>query len=93
MTFTTDELAQIKEAVRQVVHEEFLDARRSEYVTLVDIAKELGLSRVWVWKNPWCLPGKPDIDSRPKKWLRTRWDEYKQNMAEHKRDWKLRRVS
>ncbi len=52
----------------------------SEFVTVSDIAREVGRTRQWVHVNPWILPGPADIDGKPKQWLRAKWDQHKQDL-------------
>jgi len=61
-----------------------------DFITIAGIAKELGRTRQWIHTHPWVLPGPPDVDGKPKKWLREKWDEHKRGLPEAKRRSRLR---
>ena len=75
--------------IEQKLDELLKISQKSEFVTIKDIAKELDKSREWVSLHPWVQPnnGNPDLEGKPKKWLRESWDEWKKNLPEHKRRW------
>lgn len=91
MTFTREELSQFEEVVRSVVREELANSQKSEFVTMEEIASDLCRSREWVRIHPWSMPnfGVPDVNSRPKQWRRDRWEEWKKELEEHRRQWEL----
>lgn len=64
-------------------------ATLSKAVTMHDIASELGVNYQWVLDRPWVQPnfGEPDIDGRPKRWMRHTWDEWSKQLDRHQNDW------
>lgn len=62
---------------------------KSEYITIAGIAEDIGRSKEWIRRHPWVLPnfGRPDIDGRPKQWLRSNWDEWKEHLNDRRIMW------
>ena len=73
--------------IEQKLDELLVRSQQSEFITIADISREVGRTKEWISRNPWVLPRPPDIEGRPKKWLRSRWEEYKKDLPEHKRCW------
>ncbi len=73
--------------IEQKLNELLVRSQQSQFITIAGISREVGRTKEWISRNPWVLPGPPDIEGRPKKWLRSRWEEYKKNLPEHKRRW------
>ena len=82
-----EDLIEGQARIEQKLDELLEKSQQSKFITIKDISQEVGRTKEWISRNPWVLPGPPDIEGKPKKWLRSKWDEYKKNLPEHKRRW------
>jgi len=81
-----DRVTKIEHTLDQLVE----NTTSSDFITIAGIAKDIGRGKEWISRNPWVLPGPPDLDGKPKQWLRSRWNEYKKGLPEHRRRWPVR---
>jgi len=81
---TKSQLDRIEELLRQV-----LDQGRPSYITMKEIAGELGVAYETVSRNPWMMPnyGQSEFGERPRKWRRQSWEAWKREIEDRKRDW------